>query len=134
MMESNTTDFRCRKLPNHLQKPHLFGYTVLTVKYTALFFKRRNNDQNQKRRLHQNFCSIRVSRHFSREKSSFWTRRPKFTNFFGETHFHSSELLIKLILEPKSVLKILCHIHLEISIGKTLRLPENINKSDHLLL
>ena len=52
MMEATTKDFRCRKLPNHVQNPHLLRYTLLTVKYTALFLKRQNNDQNQKRRLH----------------------------------------------------------------------------------
>ena len=71
MMAANTKDFRCQKLPNHLQNPHLLRYTLLTVKYTALFLKRQNNDQNQKRRLHQTFYSIRVSRTFLEGKKDF---------------------------------------------------------------
>ena len=71
MMAANTKDFRCQKLPNHLQNPHLLRYTLLTVKYTALFLKRQNNDQNQKRRLHQTFYSIRVSRTFLEGKTDF---------------------------------------------------------------
>ena len=97
MMAANTKDFRCQKLPNHLQNPHLLRYTLRTVKYTALFLKRQNNDQNQKRRLHQTFYSIRVSRTFLEGKKTVF-ERPKFTNFSGETNFHSSQLLIKLIL------------------------------------
>ena len=71
MMAANTKDFRCQKLPNHLQNPHLLRYTLLTVKYTALFHKRQNNDQNQKRRPHQTFYSIRVSRTFLEGKKQY---------------------------------------------------------------
>ena len=71
MMAATTKDFRCQKLPNHLQNPHLLRYTLLTVKYTALFHKRQNNDQNQKRRLHQTFYSIRVSRTFLEGKKQY---------------------------------------------------------------
>ena len=28
MMEANTKDFRCRKLPDHLQNPHLLCYNL----------------------------------------------------------------------------------------------------------
>lgn len=41
--------------------------------------------------------------HFSRKKGSFWTA--KIHEIIWETHFHGSELLIKLILELKSVIK-----------------------------
>ena len=41
--------------------------------------------------------------HFSRAKSSFWTA--KIHEIIWETHFHSSEFLIKLSLELKSVIK-----------------------------
>ena len=30
MMAANTKDFRCQKLPNHLQNPHLLRYTLRT--------------------------------------------------------------------------------------------------------
>ena len=40
MMAANTKDAygRCRKLPNHLQNPHLLRYTLLTVKYTYVIY------------------------------------------------------------------------------------------------
>ena len=71
-MAANTKDCRCRELPNHLKNPHLLRYTLLTVKYTALFHKRQNNDQNQKRRPHKTFFdSFRVSRTFLKGKKQF---------------------------------------------------------------
>ena len=106
MMAANTKDAygRCRKLPNHLQNPHLLRYTLLTVKYTYLFRERQNNDQKRKRRPHQIFFTRSESlEHFSRAKSSFWTA--KIHEIIWETHFHSSEFLIKLSLELKSVIK-----------------------------
>ena len=74
MMAANTKDTygRCRKLPNHLQNPHLLRYTLLTVKYTYLFHERQNNDQKRKRRPHQIFFySFRVSRTFFKGKKQF---------------------------------------------------------------
>ena len=72
MMAGSTKDGRCRKLPNRLQNPRLPRYTLLTVKFTALFLKRQNNDQKRKRRPHQTFFySFRVSRTFLKEKRQF---------------------------------------------------------------
>ena len=74
MMAANTKDAygRCRKLPNHLQNPHLLRYTLLTVKYIYLFHERQNNDQKRKRRPQQIFFySFRVSRTFLKRKKQF---------------------------------------------------------------
>lgn len=134
MMAANTKDFRCQKLPNHLQNPHLLRYTLLTVKYTALFLKRQNNDQSQKRRLHQTFYSIRVSRTFLEGKKTFWTA--KIHEFWRGDAFSQFRIVNQTYLRTKISLKNFTSYTLrdKLNIGKTLRLPENINKRDHLLL
>ena len=134
MMAVNTKDFRCQKLPHHLQNPHLLRYTLLTVKYTALFHKRQNNGQNRKRRLHQTFTRFESLGHFSREKNSFWTA--KIHEFWGGDAILQFRIVNQTYLKTKISFKNFMSYTLrdKLKIGKTLRLPENKNKRDHLLL
>ena len=136
LMAANTKDCRCRELPNHLQNAHLFRYTLLTVKYTALFHKRQNNDQNLKRRPHKtSFLLVPSLQDISQgEKAVFG--RPKFMKFFWEDTFSQFRTVNQTYLRTKTSFKNFLSYTLrnKLKIGKKLRLPENINKSDHLLL
>ena len=50
-MAEKTRYCRCQKLPHHLQNLHFIRYTFVTVSNIALFHKKtQSNDQNRKRR------------------------------------------------------------------------------------
>ena len=74
------------------------------------------------------FTRLETLGHFSRGKSSFWTA--KIHEIFLEDTFSQFRIVKQTYLRTK----IRCYIHFRLKIGKTLRHPENINKSDHLLL
>ena len=72
MMAANTKDFRCQKLPNHLQNPHLLRYTLLTVKYTIYSTKGKTMTRIKSEGFIRLFTRFESLGHFSREKNTFW--------------------------------------------------------------
>ena len=71
MMAANTKDFRCQKLPNHLQNPHLLRYTLLTVKYTIYSTKGKTMTRIKSEGFIRLFTRFESLGHFSREKKYF---------------------------------------------------------------
>ena len=72
--------------------------------------------------------------HFSREKNSFWTA--KIHEFWGGDAFSQFRIVNQTYLKTKISFKnFMSYTRRDkLKIGKTLQLPENKNKRDHLLL
>ena len=133
-MAANTKDFRCQKLPNHLQNPHLLRYTLLTVKYTIYSTKGKTMTRIKSEGFIRLFTRFESLGHFSREKNTFWTA--KIHEFWRGDAFSQFRIVNQTYLRTKISLKNFMSYTLrdKLNIGKTLRLPENMSKRDHLLL
>ena len=139
MMAGSTKDGRRRKLPNRLQNPHLPRYTLLTVKYTVYSTKGKTMTRigskgfDVKLRHETFFYSFRVSRTFLKGKKQFLDGQNAW-NYLGDA-FSQFRIVNQTYLRTKISYKIFHVIYtVTLKIGKTLRLQESINKSDHLLL
>ena len=136
-MAANKKDCRCREPPPPIIFRILICFATLFLLSNTPLYSTKGKTKTRIRS--EGLIRLSLTRseslgHFSRGKSSFWTA--KIHEFFLGDTFSQFRIVNQTYLRTKTSFKNFMSYTLrnKLKIGKKLRLPENINKSDHLLL